>query len=379
MLSSDWLAKDQLYRHSVDMRQFIDFRQSTLPSGARHIAAYNASGLSFSLLPDRGLDVWAAHYRGIPLTWLSLGSPHPPAAGQNWLRAFNGGLVTTCGLRHAGAPEVDAQTGEELPLHGIYHRSRAYDIATSGGWTSDANGDTGDDYALELTATIPEARLSGEQLVLTRTVRLPLSRPSFTITDHVVNQGWTSEPLMVLYHVNLGYPAVRAGAALDTPHAAIYPRDEPAWAGFEAWPVYGEPAMQYDEQVYFHHLNADANGQTRIALVQSGFGFEIAWDSATLPYFTQWKNTRYRTYVCGLEPGNCIPEGVSAARDAGRLVILEPGDEQRFSVTFSVLDGTDAVAGSRAKIASLRESGTPIAGCTLDDYVDEYADDDADD
>jgi hypothetical protein len=68
---------DELRKHSVDMRQFIDFRESTLPNGMRIIDCYNSSGLTFTLLPDRGLDIWTAHYKGIPLTWISQGLVTP--------------------------------------------------------------------------------------------------------------------------------------------------------------------------------------------------------------------------------------------------------------------------------------------------------------
>ena len=107
------LSRTNLEQYSVDLRQFIDFRQSTLPNGMRIVEAHNSSGLSFTLLPDRGLDIWTMHYKGMPLTWISQGSPHLPDYGANWLRLFNGGVLVTCGLRHAGPPETDEQTGEE--------------------------------------------------------------------------------------------------------------------------------------------------------------------------------------------------------------------------------------------------------------------------
>lgn len=75
MLEAKLLTRDEVERHSLDMRQFIDFRQATLPNGMRIIEAYNSSGLTFTLLPDRGMDIWMAHYKGVPLTWISQGSP----------------------------------------------------------------------------------------------------------------------------------------------------------------------------------------------------------------------------------------------------------------------------------------------------------------
>lgn len=363
MVNFNWLARDPLLRHSSDMRQFIDFRQSTLPTGARLVEAYNASGLSFSLLPDRGLDMWAAHYNGVPLTWLSMGSPHAPDFGASWRRQFNGGLLTTCGLRHVGPPETDPATGEQRGLHGLYTRSRAHDLAQRGFWQDEQ-------YILELTATIPQARLSGEQLALTRTVRMVLGDPAITITDRVVNAGGRAAPLMVLYHINLGYPLVRAGAELHTPHHAVYPRDDEARQGVDTWAVYDAPVPHYDEQVFFHHLKADEPGDTVVMLGQGGFGLEVGWDTSTLPYFTQWKNTRTKTYVCGLEPGNCIPEGQNAARESGRLATLEPGAEQQFTLRLRVLDGAEAVVDLRERIRAGREHGTPVAACQLDDFAE---------
>ncbi len=112
MLDEKFLTREEVERHSLDMRQFIDFRQATLPNGMRIIEAYNASGLTFTILPDRGMDIWTAHYNGVPLTWISQGSPHPADFGQSWLRQFNGGLLTTCGLTHVGPPEKDDISGE---------------------------------------------------------------------------------------------------------------------------------------------------------------------------------------------------------------------------------------------------------------------------
>ena len=61
------LSRNALARYSVDLRQFIDFRQSTLTNGLRLVGAYNSSGLTFTLLPDRGLDIWSASSTGCRL------------------------------------------------------------------------------------------------------------------------------------------------------------------------------------------------------------------------------------------------------------------------------------------------------------------------
>jgi hypothetical protein len=72
--------------------------------------------------------------------------------------------------------------------------------------------------------------------------------------------------------------------------------------------------------------------------------------------------------VCGVEPGNCLPEGQVSARDKGRLVMIEPGEVQEFACKLTVLDGADALQQSRDQIDDLRMEGTAISGCKLDDY-----------
>ena len=72
------MTRATLEQHSIDLRQFIDFRHATLSNGMRVIDAHNSSGLTLILLPDRGLDIWAASYNGRPLTWISQARPiHP--------------------------------------------------------------------------------------------------------------------------------------------------------------------------------------------------------------------------------------------------------------------------------------------------------------
>jgi hypothetical protein len=364
MLNPDWLNRDLLEAHSADIHQFIDYRQSTLPNGVRLIEATNSSGLSFTVLPDRGLDIWSATYNGLPLTWLAAGSPYQPDVGQSWLRVFNGGLLVTCGLTHAGPPESEPITDGGKDIHGLYTFMRATDVAVIGGWDDDAGT-----YVMELRGTVMVGALSREQLRLDRVYRLRLGEPTIEWQDRVTNVGIQSDPLMVLYHVNFGYPLVWAGTQLHTPYHVVTPRDAEAQKGVETWPVYEAAEPDYLEQVFFHHVNADADGNTRVALAHDAFGIELVWNTGPLPYLTQWKNTRTQFYVCGVEPGNCIPEGQVAARDSGRLVMIEPGQSYEFGMAINVLDGADAVQQSRDQIDELRMEGTPAAGCDLRGYV----------
>ena len=358
----DW-SRSALEQHSTDMRQFFDFRKATLGDGQRVVEVYNSSGLTLTLLPDRGLDIWAAAYKGIPLTWISQSAPHRADWGRSWLALFNGGLLTTCGLQHVGPPEIDDQTGEQRDIHGQFTRLSAGSLALEGGWQADGR------YVRSLSAEVAEAALFGAQLRLRRRYDLVLGEPAITLTDTVTNLADAPATLMVLYHVNLGYPLVREGAALATASAAVYPRDEPARRAYADWPVYHAAQVGHAEEVFYHHVRVGEDGRARAALVHGDLGLQLEWDTRSAPYLTQWKNFRQGMYVCGVEPGNCVPEGQNAARAAGRLEMLAPGESRTFTLTLRVLDGAAAVAGCRETIAHLARDGQPVAGCQLNEFA----------
>lgn len=347
-------SRTTLEQHSLDLRQFIDFRAATLANGLRVVDGYNGSGLTFTLLPDRGLDLWLAAYNGRPLTWISQGAPHAPDFGASWLRLFNGGVLVTCGLRHAGPPETDERNGEVRDLHGDYTRLRASQLATRGGWE-------GDRYVLELTGVVTEGAFFGDQLRLSRTLRMVLGEPAVEIVDVVENPNDAPAPFMLLHHFNFGYPLVHEGVQLHTASTQVRPRDLPARAQYANWPVYGAPVPRHQEEVYFHQVHADADGMAQAALADDTFGLQIEWDTTHEPYLTQWKNFRQGMYVCGVEPGNCLPEGQNASRRAGRLVTLAPGAQHTFRNKLTVLPDAAAVTAMRARVETLRAAGSPVA------------------
>lgn len=349
-MAHPWLNRDALDSHSLDWRQFADFRESTLANGSRIIEGYSPSGLDITLLPDRGMDIWLARYKGMPLTWVAPGSPHLPDYGQSWLSLFNGGLLTTCGLTHVGPPEDDRD------LHGNYTRQRAttphiyYDSAAE---------------RINLVTTVQQSRLFGEQLHLSRKISLYLKQPIIRIRDTVLNLGDEPSPFMLLYHCNLGYPLVQQGTELVI-NSDIYPRDAVAQSGAATWAHYEAASAGYQEQVFFHHVVDDGTGTAHAALLNANFGLQFSWDVKGLPYLSQWKNTRQGIYVNGIEPGNCIPEGQNSARESGRLVMLQPGEEQQFDLSMTVIDGAEAVDACRREIAS--SSGALVANCDLTGY-----------
>jgi hypothetical protein len=355
-VNNDWLKSYLIESHSLDMRQFMDFRESTLPNGSRIIEAYNSSGLTFTLLPDRGMDIWTAHYNGMPLTWIAPGSPHPPDYGKDWLSMFNGGLLTTCGLTHVGP----AEDGRDI--HGNFSRQRAQ-VTHNGNFQDNQ-------FTRELTAEIKQSQLFGEQISVTREYHISLGVPEIRLFDEVKNMGDMPVPFMMMYHCNLGYPLVHEGTKLIVAGDDVYPRDAAAQAGVDTWQTYEAASEAYPEQVFFHHPKGLGSkpAYTEAILISENIGLKFEWSTEFMPYLTQWKNTRQGIYVNGVEPGNCIPEGQNAARASGRLVILQPEEVHYFSLRLEILDGLEAIQDRLAFTERLKTEGTLVAGCNLAGY-----------
>jgi hypothetical protein len=65
------------------------------------------SGLSYTILLDRAMDIAWAEYKGIPLAYMTqvgiVAPQYYETESNEWLRSFAGGLMTTCGLDNVGA------------------------------------------------------------------------------------------------------------------------------------------------------------------------------------------------------------------------------------------------------------------------------------
>ena len=79
--------------------------------GCRTVRLYNAAGLDFDVLAERGLGIGRLAYRGVPLSWISpVGVAHPAYLESQplaWLRNWPGGFLTPCGLTQVGSPDVE--------------------------------------------------------------------------------------------------------------------------------------------------------------------------------------------------------------------------------------------------------------------------------
>lgn len=296
--------------------------------GNRSFLAWNGGGLCFQVQADRCLDIGACRYRGVSVAWASpAGEVHPSfyePEGLGWLRSFPGGLFVTCGLDQFGAPSEDQ--GERLGLHGRVGNLPARAVAHSAHWE-------GDEYLLEVSGEVRQARVFGENLVLRRRIRTGLGWNRLEVEDTVTNEGFKTTPHMILYHFNLGFPLVSPEARLALASEKVIARDEAAEAGLGEWNRFSPPIPGFREQVFRHLPRADAEGRVQLAVENPGLGLSLrlSYLKAELPHLFQWKMMGQGAYVLGLEPANCSGiEGRAAARERGDLPTLEPGASRTY-------------------------------------------------
>ncbi|MEA3335025.1 MAG: aldose 1-epimerase family protein [Chloroflexota bacterium] len=339
-MNYDGLSRQELLKHVGHMDQLAGVKLLEAADGlardSRLLQVWTGSGLTFDLLADRALDISACRYKGIPLAWVSsVGEVHPAyydSRGLGWLRSFPGGLLATCGLDHWGPPTSDL--GEEFGLHGRVSNLPARYVSYRAGWM-------GEQYELEITGEVRQAAVFGENLVLRRRISTRLGSNMIQIDDVVTNEGFESQPHMILYHFNLGFPLLSPDTHLHVDSQETIPRDAEAESDLENWMNFQPPTAGYQEQVFRHKPLADEDGRVAVEVSNTnlGLGLRLTYANANLPYLVQWKMMGEGMYVLGVEPVNCgVLEGRGTARERGSLPHLEPGESRQYALTVEVIE-----------------------------------------
>ena len=294
----------------------------------RMLCVRNASGLEFWISADRCADIVRFSFKGDNFSYISpCGYVSPKfydSVGNGFLKSFTAGFFTTCGLTCAGAACTDE--GEELPMHGTISNIPCENIRH---WI--------EKDAIHIKAEIRDAVLFGHQLLLEREYICPLEENVIYLQDTIKNIGVSEAPIQIIYHCNMGYPLLSENAKVTIPAEEVVPRDAHSADGFENYLVMEKPQRGYVEKCYFHTMH----GETTVSIYNDDIqkGLAITYDAEKLKYFTEWKMMGEKEYALGLEPGNCLPTGRKAMREAGMLEFLAPEEEKIYQMKFKILEG----------------------------------------
>lgn len=331
-----------------DMSQVAGLRRYEFAEGkakgVEAVEVHTGAGLSFTVLPGRGMDIAWISYRGVPLSYMSKTGVVSPAyyesTGMNWLHTFFAGGLTTCGLLNVGGPEEVEHPVIGKRLYGLHGR-----ISNAGAEQVSIFEDHEDgEYKMKVSGVVKEGILHGESLTLRREIETAFGKREFTIRDTVTNRGATAQDVMLLYHINIGYPLLDEGARVECDALGVVPQSNAAAAEAAEAFRFGAPVPGIGERCYAVDLKPDEKGEVSIRFWNDALelGVELCYQKEQLPFLNEWKMLNEKEYVVGLEPCTAMPQGYAKAKQTGSIVTLGSGESRVFEVTYRVLDGQEA-------------------------------------
>jgi hypothetical protein len=193
----------------------------------------------------------------------------------------------------------------------------------------------------------------GEHLTLTRRYETELGANAFRIVDVVSNEGWFPTPHQLLYHFNIGFPVVSAGAevvaAADEPEDLSFSTAEDAKPA-SRWRTVTDPEAGFTHEGYIVPMRPDADGRVAVAVVNrslrpelGGLGVYLRYDQRQLPVYVAWRMMREGLYAIGLEPATTPFGSTSELIEQGYPVLLEPEEQRTYELEFGILAGGEEI------------------------------------
>ncbi len=346
------LTNRDSWKHKIsNHHQLGGIETSVIDNGSgkgNRIAWINTgTGLRYKVVIDRGMDIADAFFNAHAISWLShngFTAPQPLSdRGIEWLRTFGGGLLTTCGLTHAGGPEQDIY-GER----GLHDQVSNIPAELESVIQPDPVAGKMD---MSISGIIRQSRPFGPSLELRRTISSTIGQPVLRIHDEVVNRGNTPAPHMLLYHFNFGWPFADEGTDIIW-KGDWQPRHPGAGnlifrpgGGFRKCPPPLEQHCGFGEEVGIIDIAADPGGNccTGLRNEEIGLAVILRFSKKQLPWLTNWQHWGPGEYVTGLEPGTHPPIGQARAREENVLIHLQPGERRVYDVEVRILHEENAI------------------------------------
>lgn len=331
------MKREDMLRCTGHISQVAEIREVTYCEGrAKGMGGYQIKNgpMQFTVMKDKCLDLAELSYKGTQVNFLSKpglqGRNHYDTNGDEAQRSIMGGLLFTCGLENICAPYG------KYPMHGRIRTTPAEHTGAETYWD-------GDVYRMRVHGTMREAELFGENMVLTREITTYFPGKEIKIRDIIENQGFREEPMMILYHFNIGYPLLDEGAKIVLPTRKVTPRDEYAAPHTAEYDTMEAPIDNEPEYVFLHDLAADADGNTFAAVINEklGLGIRLSFQKKNLPYFMQWKSLASGDYVNGLEPANSSVYGRKYHEEQNTVHTLAPQASETMEITITLLEGDE--------------------------------------
>lgn len=354
-----YLEKEKLRKYMGSMTQLAGLKKYRLddgPSaGVEAVDVRTGGGLEYTVLPGRGMDIAWMSYKGVPISYMSntgvRSAAMYEAEGMEWLRGFFAGMLTTCGFENVGGPCDGAHPvigNRHYGLHGRLNTIPASQVSATENWI-------GEDYVMDVAGKVRESIVHGENMVLSRCITSRLGENCIELHDIIENESNRPQPMMLLYHMNLGYPVLGPDTRLLTASASVRGANDEAQAEIDIHNRFEDPVPGRTERCYFHVPAAGKDGWTYVAGINDALelGVLFSFRPDQLKYMCEWKMLNEGEYVLGIEPGNTYPTGRPNAEAKGELDMLQPGEVRNVDIAIEILDGPEAIAAAEERIDAI--------------------------
>lgn len=362
------LNRQDLEERSGSLGQFAGVRlmclEDGLERGVRVLEFRSGTGLRFTVLVDRAMDIADCEHAGRAIGWHSpAGFRHPGLhdyegeGGLAWMRSFSG-LMMTCGLDHIlFMCDVPADNYVYAPRQSVQHSLHGRIGTIPARLSGYGERWEGDRCFLWAEGVVSQGAVFGEHLELHRRIEIEVGSNEIVLSDRVVNRGFYRTPHMFCYHINLGYPL------LDKDSRYLAPIDDVVWAAHAddyrgqgvGYKTLAEPQRGFHEQVWEHEMGCDVDGLVPVALVNDrlDLGFCVTTRKDQFPCQFQWQNLQAGQYAVAIEPATHHVLGNGAARARDEMIWLEHLEERRYQTRFRVLAGQDALRDCERRINAI--------------------------
>ena len=300
--------------------------------GVRATNIRNESGLDYTVVADRCMDISHLSFKGVNISYINPNGVVAPQyydrTGTNWLKSFGAGFVATCGLDNVGNPCVD---GEELGLHGRIGNTPAEEYSVK-------IARDGEDNRVEITGVMGENFIFGPKLRLRRIITSFQTRNRIILEDEVINEGFSQQEYMQLYHCNIGYPFLTPDCELIFPSKGVRGANTFSQEHLGLWNVISEPS-DIGEMCFIHDLEKK-DGMCRLGMFNHKWkiGFVLSFEAEELDKFLQWRYLHKGEYVVGLEPATNYIGGRAEERISDRILTIEPRRTKKHMLQFDFFD-----------------------------------------
>lgn len=338
LLGSEY-KKENILKYTPNLKQIAGVTEAKYEtgkgSGMKFYNVKNGSGLEFTLLPDRCMDIASVSYKGINISFLAKNGVVSPEYcypySTEFLKYFIGGMLTTSGLLNSGGNCEDTD-GTYHPIHGRIGTIPADNPYSLEYWQDN-------DYVIEAGGAVRECSLFGHNLILKRVIKTKLGDNSIEIFDTVENNAQEDIEFMLLYHFNFGFPFLDEDLKLNFPQNTITPRTQEAKKGIEASEIITKPIDGFLEHVFFRDVK-DENGIVTVSLENQklGIGVKLSYEKENLPVLVQWKSMKSGDYALGIEPSSSFIKGRKEERENKTLKVIRGNSEIKYRLKLSFYD-----------------------------------------